>query len=58
MIKRACKVCKRIVEKNVCPHCKGETTSNFQGIVVIFSTDSEIAKRLGITEAGKYAIKV
>jgi len=38
--------------------CGGETTSSFQGMVVIFDTESEIAKKLGITTPGKYAIKV
>ncbi len=58
-MKRACKRCKRILKGNVCPVCKdSETTTSFQGIVVIFDPESEIAKKLGITEPGKYAIKV
>ena len=59
MARRACKICKRIVEKTQCPVCKtNETTTNFQGVVVIFDIESEIAKRLGITAPGKYAIRV
>jgi len=59
-MKKACRNCKAIVMKgNVCPICKGtDLTSSFQGIVYIFDVNSEIAKRLGITAPGKYAIKV
>ncbi|MEM7819320.1 MAG: transcription elongation factor subunit Spt4 [Candidatus Aenigmatarchaeota archaeon] len=60
MTKKACKQCKRILTKgSVCPVCKtSELTPNFQGIVVIFDVESEIAKKLGITALGKYAIKI
>jgi len=59
MAKRACKTCRRIVEKTVCPVCKtNDTTSNFQGIVFVFDPASEIAQKLKITAPGKYAIKV
>ncbi|MBI2579279.1 MAG: hypothetical protein HYW27_00070 [Candidatus Aenigmarchaeota archaeon] len=60
MAKKACKNCKRVVAKgNVCPVCKTpDLTSSFQGVAVIFDADSEIAKRLGVTAPGKYALKV
>jgi RNA polymerase subunit RPABC4/transcription elongation factor Spt4 len=59
MAKRACKLCKRIVKTTICPACKtNETTTSFQGLVVILDTDSEIAKRLKIETPGKYAIRV
>jgi len=60
MARKACKKCKAIVLKgSVCPVCKStDLTSSFQGVVVIFDTESEIAKKLGITAPGKYAIKV
>jgi DNA-directed RNA polymerase subunit E" len=59
MSKRACKICKRILEKNECPVCKSkDTTTNFQGMVVVFNAESEVAKKLGITAPGKYAIRV
>jgi DNA-directed RNA polymerase subunit E" len=60
MGRKACKQCKRIITKgSVCPVCKtSEVTSSFQGVVVIFDVQSEIAKKLGITVPGKYAIKV
>jgi len=59
-MKRACKICKRIIPQgNICPNCKaGETTPNFQGIIFVFDRESEIAKKIGITEPGKYALKV
>jgi DNA-directed RNA polymerase subunit E" len=59
-MKKACKMCKRILEKgNICPVCRSsDTTSTFQGVVVIFDVESEIAKKLGITAPGKYAVKV
>ena len=58
MPKKACRQCKRIVRGNLCPVCKAETTTNFQGIVVIFDVESELAKKLGITAPGTYAIRV
>lgn len=60
MGRKACKQCKRIITKgSICPVCKtSEVTSSFQGVVVIFDVQSEIAKKLGITVPGKYAIKV
>ncbi len=58
MARRACKQCKRIVKGNACVVCRTETTTNFQGMIVIFDTNSEIAKKLNITAPGTYAIKV
>jgi DNA-directed RNA polymerase subunit E" len=59
MPKKACRTCKRIVTGNTCPICKtSDLTTTFQGIVVIFDVESEIAKKLGITAPGKYAIRV
>ena len=59
MARRACKICKRIVDKTTCPNCnKNETTTSFQGVVWIIDTESELAKKLGITAPGKYAIRV
>jgi len=55
---RACKQCKRILTGKNCPVCKIEGTRNFQGIVIVFSPESIVAKKLGIVIPGKYAIKV
>ncbi len=59
-MKKACKDCKAIIIKgNVCPVCKSTNiTSSFQGVIVIFDPESEVAKKMGITAPGKYAIKV
>ncbi|MBI5332721.1 MAG: transcription elongation factor Spt4 [Candidatus Aenigmarchaeota archaeon] len=59
-MKKACKICKKIIETgNICPNCKsGDTTSSFQGTVVVFDIESEIAKKLGIGTTGKYALRV
>jgi len=43
---------------HLCPVCKIETTTNFQGTVVIFDIESALAKKLGITTPGTYAIRV
>ena len=59
MAKKACKDCKRILKSSICPVCKtSNTTGNFQGVVIIFDPESEVAKKLGITAPGKYALKV
>jgi len=58
--KKACKSCKMFVDGDVCPSCKGNNFStNWQGrLHVIDSNKSEIAKKIGITMTGEYAIKV
>jgi len=59
MVKQACRECKRIVNGKECPICKtSNLTTNYQGIVVIFDVNSEVAKKLGITTPGTYALKV
>jgi DNA-directed RNA polymerase subunit E" len=56
---KACMKCKLIVEGNICPVCQtSELTTNFKGYVIIIDPErSEIAKKLGATVPGKYAIK-
>lgn len=55
---RACKQCKRIFTTKNCPVCKIEGTRSFQGIIVVFDPESQIAKKMEITAPGKYAVKV
>ena len=56
---KACKECKRLTEGKECPVCRSKNlTVNFQGVIVVFSGDSEVAQTLGITSPGMYAIKV
>ena len=60
-VSKACKNCKRIIEKGtVCPVCHStDLTSNWKGfVVVIDSENSEIAKKLGVTIPGKYALRL
>lgn len=59
MVRRACRDCKRILKGTTCLVCKtSNTTTNFQGTVVIFDPESVVAKKLGATAPGTYAIKV
>jgi len=56
---KVCVHCRRFVEGKVCPACKtSDFTRNWQGSVVIIDPESEIAKSLGITVPGRYAISV
>ena len=60
MTEQACRECQRIVEGLVCPICGSSSLSkDWSGYVVILDTKgSEVAKKLGITLPGKYALKV
>ena len=57
---KACKTCHILTEGKDCPICKKkDLTENWQGVAIIFNPhESEIAKELGFTIQGKYAIKV
>ncbi len=55
----ACKSCFTITEAERCPNCGGELSKEWQGYVVVLDpAKSEIAKKLNITKAGSYALKV
>ncbi len=56
----ACRKCKCITPAKICPACKSsDLTPNWNGIVLIVEPGtSHIAKTLGITTKGKYALKV
>ncbi len=57
---KACKNCKALTEASKCPAC-GSTnfSSTFKGKIVVTNPEqSEIAKKIGITKKGDYAIKV
>ena len=60
MKKKACKKCKLFVEGPECPICKGSNFStNWQGRIYVMDPEkSDIAKKIGITVKGEYAIKV
>ncbi len=56
---KACKKCRMITEENECPSCGEEVSKNWQGYLIILDYEnSAIAKAMGITENGKYALKV
>jgi DNA-directed RNA polymerase subunit E" len=57
---KVCKLCKRFVEDEECPACRAkEFTKTWKGIVIVNDpNESEIAKLLGITAPGRYAIWV
>ncbi len=56
----ACRKCKFVTTGKVCPSCKSsDLTPDWTGIVLVVEpSGSQIASTLGITERGKYAIKV
>ncbi len=58
--RKVCRSCKFFVEGAECPLCKGTSFSNsWQGRLFIADNNkSEIAKKIGTTAAGEYAIKV
>jgi len=59
MVKKACKNCKILVEKDVCPICKGtQFNDSWKGRLFILDFNkSEIAKKLEIKANGEFAIK-
>jgi len=58
-VERACKRCSAVTEEEKCPLCGAETSKEWQGYVIILDhTKSEIARRMGISVNGKYALRV
>lgn len=56
---KACKNCHTITEANKCPRCGGETSREWQGYLVVIDPEkSEIARKMGIHAAGRYALRV
>jgi DNA-directed RNA polymerase subunit E" len=54
-----CRGCHRVADGEVCPICGGSTSTDWAGYLVIIDPEhSEIAKRMNIKLAGKYALKV
>lgn len=60
MSDKACKNCKFISNGPVCPNCKSTNLSDdWSGLVVIMDPSvSDVAKRMGIKAAGRYALRV
>jgi len=56
---KACKQCSFISEEDACPRCGGTTSKEWQGYLVVVDYEkSDIAKKMGITSNGKYALRV
>ena len=56
---RACKECSAITEEDKCAICGNTTSREWQGYVIIIDhTKSEIARRMGISINGKFALRV
>ncbi|MHA1145157.1 MAG: transcription elongation factor subunit Spt4 [Candidatus Helarchaeota archaeon] len=57
---RACRNCHMIITEQQCPNCKSTVLSReYVGIVMIYDPEnSSIAKKMGVTKKGKYALKV
>ena len=60
IVQKACKQCSFISEEeDVCPRCGGQTSKEWQGYLAVLDFEkSEIAKKMGISANGKYALKV
>lgn len=60
MTDKACKNCRYISNGPICPNCKSTNLSDdWSGLVVIVDPSmSEVAKRMGIKAAGRYAVRV
>jgi len=60
MAENVCRECHRLVLGQVCQICNSSAlSSDWSGYVVIIDpAKSQIAKRLGVTLPGKYALKV
>jgi len=58
---KACKNCKFIYkDKSQCPLCKSSQSSNiWRGVIFVFDhSKSQITKKLGINDNGRFALKV
>ena len=59
---KACRNCHYVVQDNVnqCPACKmHDLSEDFSGLIINIDPEtSEIAKKLNVTRAGQYALKV
>ncbi|GBC69992.1 hypothetical protein HRbin01_01699 [archaeon HR01] len=57
---RACRNCKKIVVGNSCDNCGStDLAVNYSGLLIVLDPEkSRIAKELGITKPGHYAVKI
>ena len=58
-MRKACKVCKRVVEGDVCSLCKEPATQYWSGYLGVTDPESsEIAKKMNVKIPGEYALKI
>jgi len=59
-MEKACKNCKRLVGRgSECPICRSkDLTNSWRGLLIVYDPESEIAKKVGISAPGRYAIRV
>jgi DNA-directed RNA polymerase subunit E" len=54
-----CRNCRRFTTEKVCPSCKSTNlSSSWKGLIILINKESELAKAVGISEEGRYAIYV
>lgn len=59
MSEKACRICHRITEKKECEVCKNkDLTRNWKGVLVVYDTDSVMAKKAEHNVPGRYALQV
>lgn len=60
MIEKACKNCRLIIATNLCPECKTTNVSEdwFGEAIILDPKISLIAKGMGVTKPGRYALRV
>ena len=60
MVERACRACRSISERSVCPDCRStDLSDDFSGLVVILDpANSAIAKIMNIEKKGRYGVRI
>ena len=60
MVEHACRTCHLLTTANICPNCKRTGLSNdWAGeLIVIEPGKSALAKKMGATKKGRYALRV
>jgi len=60
MREKACKNCRMLSSGAICPNCKSSNLSDdWNGLLVVIDPqNSEVARKLGIKNSGRYAVRV
>ncbi|MDP7657611.1 MAG: transcription elongation factor subunit Spt4 [Nitrososphaerales archaeon] len=56
----ACRKCKSLASGKLCPACNStDLSKDWAGLIIILDPEkSEVAKSLGISKSGRYALRV